>query len=62
MAVIEPEPSAEHRAEAIQVLTQRFIEAGKDPAESAEVAAAVIDHTIGVRAGTIDPDQAGLSS
>jgi hypothetical protein len=57
-----PPPSAEDRAEAIAVLTQRFIDAGKGPAESAEVAAAVVDQAIGARAGTIDPGQAGLSS
>jgi hypothetical protein len=55
-------PTAEDRQLAIDVLTQRFIEAGKDPAESAEVAAAVVDQAIADRQAGGGPGQAGLSS
>lgn len=48
-------PSAEDRQLAVDILTQRFIEAGKDPAEAMEVAAAVIDHAIEQR----DDDSGG---
>jgi len=42
-------PSAEDRQLAVDILTQKFIKEGKDPAEAMEVAAAVIDHAISER-------------
>jgi hypothetical protein len=51
-------PTPEDRQQAIDILTQRFIDAGKDPEESAEVAAEVIDQAIADRG---EAGQPGLS-